>query len=311
MSRHSMRNLVVAISLLGTIVTACGRSSSPVAPAAQTSAPSVPAATAGATISGTVVGVITASRITAQRVSLSVMVTGTTLAATVDDSGRFTLTNVPAGRVDLHFVGTGVDAHLTLDGIADHATVVITVRVNGNDAHLEDDHGAPTAPGAGQAQAEVEGAINAGSLSGSCTAHTLSFLIGTTKIVTNASTVFRDGTCAGLKSGSRVEVKGTRQPDGSVVAASVESEDEDDEDDDGEDQGEVRLNGTIATGSLAGSCAAASLSFRVSSTAVKTNSATRFKDTPCASLKAGDSVEVRGARQSDQSVLASRVERKR
>jgi len=185
--------------------------------------------------------------------------------------------------------------------------VVITVRVNGNDAHLEDDHGAPTAPGAGQAQAEVEGAINAGSLSGSCTAHTLSFLIGTTKIVTNASTVFRDGTCAGLKSGSRVEVKGTRQPDGSVVAASVESEDEDDDDDDGE----VELNGTIATGSLAGSCSAASLSFRVSSTTVKTNSATRFKDTPCASLKAGDSVEVRGARQSDQSVLASRVERKR
>ena len=285
MFRHSMRNVVVAISLLGTIVTACGRSSSPVAPAAQTSAPSVPAATAGATISGTVVGVIsasqiTASQITAQRVSLSVMVTGTTLAATVDDSGRFTLTNVPVGRVDLHFVGTGVDAHLTLDGVADHATVVITVRVNGNDAHLEDDHGAPTAPGAGQAQAEVEGAINAGSLSGSCTAHTLSFLIGTTKIVTNASTVFRDGTCAGLKSGSRVEVKGTRQADGSVVAASVESEDEDDEEDDGEDQGEVRLNGTIATGSLAGSCTAASLSFRVSSTAVKTNSATRFKDTP-------------------------------
>ena len=40
-------------------------------------------------------------------------------------------------------------------------------------------------------------------------------------------------------------------------------------------------------------------------------SSTQFKEAACASLKAGDSVEVKGARQTDNSVLATRVERKK
>ena len=55
----------------------------------------------------------------------------------------------------------------------------------------------------------------------------------------------------------------------------------------------------------------ANLSFRVGSTLVKTNASTQFKDAACASLKVADSVEVKGARQTDNSVLASRVERKK
>jgi hypothetical protein len=58
-------------------------------------------------------------------------------------------------------------------------------------------------------------------------------------------------------------------------------------------------------------CAASNLSFRVGSTLVKTNASTQFKDAACASLKAGDSVEVKGAQQTDNSVLATRVERKK
>jgi hypothetical protein len=69
------------------------------------------------------------------------------------------------------------------------------------------------------------------------------------------------------------------------------------------------MTGTIATGSLAGSCTASTLSFRISSTTIRTNSSTRFKDVACGALKAGDRLEVRGARQTDQSVLASRVEK--
>ena len=60
-----------------------------------------------------------------------------------------------------------------------------------------------------------------------------------------------------------------------------------------------------------GSCGPNTLAFKVGTALVKTNGSTQFKDTSCASLKAGDSVEVNGARQSDSSVLASRVEKKK
>ena len=173
------------------------------------------------------------------------------------------------------------------------------------------DNQANPGPGNGQQNAaEVEGRINAGSLAGSCAAHNLSFTIGTTKVVTNASTQFKDARCEALKGDSKVEVKGTRQSDGSILATSVEGDDDDDEEEN-EDRNEVELKGAIAAGSLGGSCAASNLSFRVSSTLVKTNGSTQFKDAACASLKAGDSVEVKGARQPDNSVLATRVERKK
>jgi hypothetical protein len=133
-------------------------------------------------------------------------------------------------------------------------------------------------------------------------------MVGTTRVVTNASTQFRDGTCASLAAGTRVEVKGTRQADNSILAAEVEGNDDDDDDDD-DDAREVRMTGAIVTGSLAGSCTASTLSFRISSTTIRTNSSTRFKDVACSSLRVGDRVEVRGLRQTDQSVLASRVER--
>jgi hypothetical protein len=169
--------------------------------------------------------------------------------------------------------------------------------------------GANPGPGNGQQNAEVEGRINAGSLAGSCAAHTLSFTVGTTKVVTNASTQFKDARCEALQGNSEVEVKGTRQGDGSILATSVEGDDDDEAEN--EDRNEAEVKGTIAAGSIGGSCAAGNLSFRVGSTLVKTNASTQFKDAACASLKAGDAVEAKGARQSDGSVLATRVERKK
>ena len=275
-------------------------------PSSAAAAPSTPVNSAGATITGTVIGLSAASSFQAQGITLTVTVTGTSSMSTVDGRGRFTLTNVPAGRIDLHFVGNGVDAHLPLD-VAERATVVITVRVAGHDAHLEDDHGNQ---GPGNAQpntAELEGRITAGSLAGSCAAHNLSFAVGTTKVITNASTVFKDARCEALKANTEVEVKGPRQSDGSILATSVEGDAEEED----EDRNEVELKGTIAAGSVGGSCAANSLSFKIGSTVVKTNASTQFKDAACASLKAGDSVEVKGARQADNSVLATRVEPKK
>jgi len=90
-----------------------------------------------------------------------------------------------------------------------------------------------------------------------------------------------------------------------VLAASVEGDGANSD----ENEGDVELKGSIAAGSIGGSFASNSLSFSINSTQVKTNASIQFKDTSCASLKAGDSVEVKGSRQADASVLATRAHR--
>src|SRR5262249_50193169 len=158
---------------------------------------------------------------------LSVQVSGTSSATTVDDNGRFVLRNVPGGHVDLHFTGRGIDAHLVLDGVAANQTLTITVRITPTSAQLEDDHhdaddDQDDHRDDGQV-AEVKGVLSL--LAGSCTAHNLSFRVGATTVRTNASTRFEDTTCAALKAGDRVEVKGVKQADASILATRVERED--------------------------------------------------------------------------------------
>jgi hypothetical protein len=43
-----------------------------------------------------------------------------------------------------------------------------------------------------------------------------------TPVATNSATEFKDGACSSLTNGNRVEVKGTRQSNGSVLARRVE-----------------------------------------------------------------------------------------
>jgi Domain of unknown function (DUF5666) len=299
MHRHQLLVFIIAASVASAIGCS-GQNASTTATSPSTRSADAPPPTSAnataATISGTVVGVSTTSGLAAFGMSLTVTVTGTASTSTVDSSGHFMLNNVPPGRVDLHFVGNGIDAHLGLD-VAERATLVIRVSVRGNDAHLEDDR---------DDRGEIEGRINVGSLTGSCAAHNLSFMVGATKVVTNASTQFKDTRCEALQGNTKVEVKGTRQGDGSILATSVEGDDDEDD-----DRNEVELKGPIAAGSIAGSCAANTLSFKIGSTVVQTNAATQFKDAACSALKVGDSVEVKGTRQADGSVLAARVERKK
>lgn len=66
---------------------------------------------------------------------------------------------------------------------------------------------------------EIEGSV--GGLSGSCPA--LSFGVNGFQVRTNASTTFESGTCAALKSGTKVQVKGTRGGDGVVTATTVKT----------------------------------------------------------------------------------------
>jgi hypothetical protein len=67
---------------------------------------------------------------------------------------------------------------------------------------------------------EIEGSL--GGLQGSCPS--VRFGVNGFSITTSASTTFEDGGCSSLKNGARVNVKGTKQSDGTVVATRVKGE---------------------------------------------------------------------------------------
>jgi hypothetical protein len=302
--------VVVVVSALALAIACSGRqAATPTTPSSPAAASPAPAA-GSATISGTVVGMSSASS-SAWSVrggaGMTVSVVGTSSSAMIDGNGRFTLINVPAGRIDLHFMGNGADAHLMLDGVASNQTLTISVRVSGSSASLDDDHDDRDGP---NNEVELEGLVT------STSANTIT--VGGRQVnVTGSTQIVHGGTTVAFQSihtGDRVHVKGTpaaaSAPNGPINATKIEVQNPNgDGNDDNDERNEVELNGSIAIGSLAGSCAANSLSFKIGSTLVRSNAATQFKDTACTALKAGDSVEVKGVRQTDASVLASRIER--
>jgi len=162
----------------------------------------------------------------------------------------------------------------------------------------------PNEPG----RVELKGMI--AGRTGACPA--ITFSVGTSTVTTNAATTFDDGACTTLQNGVQVEVEGVRQSNGIVLANRVENKTADDDDDDDNDNdddrhgGEARLEGSI--GGLGGACPA--MTFSVSGSTVSTSASTRFDDA-CGSLKNGDRVEVRGVRQANNAVAASRVEKKK
>lgn len=70
----------------------------------------------------------------------------------------------------------------------------------------------------GEGYTEIEGAV--AGVSGTCP--TLSFTIAKTRITTGGETEFDDGECADVANGRRVEVKGTLQDDGTLLAKKVD-----------------------------------------------------------------------------------------
>ncbi len=67
---------------------------------------------------------------------------------------------------------------------------------------------------------EVKGQV--AGLSGSCSS--LHFTVGTSRVVTSAKTEFRGTTCATLANGDQVQVKATKQSDGTLLAIGVQKE---------------------------------------------------------------------------------------
>ena len=213
-----MRTITVSLVLtFGVLAGACGNHgpASPTGPsAAIPAAPTPPGVSTGTTISGTVLGMSTAARWTTLASGLTVTITGTSATSTIDNNGRFTLQNVPAGRIDLHFTGAGIDAHLQLDDVTEHEAITITVRVTTNAAELED-HEREDA----NHNAEVEGRV--ATMAGS------TLTIGTRTVnVTSATRIVHGDTVltlANIHVGDRIHVHGTMNGT-SIMATKIEVE---------------------------------------------------------------------------------------
>jgi hypothetical protein len=108
-------------------------------------------------------------------------------------------------------------------------------------------------------------------------------------------------TLAGVRAGDRIDIK-VRVTDTSV-RIEAERRDGDDDDDDGDDDDD-EVKGVVSA--ITGACP--EITFTVNRTTVKTTSATRFDDGTCAQIRNNISVEVKGVRQADGILRATRVE---
>jgi hypothetical protein len=273
---------LIHVVLFGALLTSgCGNSDSksalPSAPSAVTAPAMVPRT--GAAVTGMIQSAAAASGIgTTLFTPQTVTASGSSVSGQIDTAGRFTLSGIPPGQVELRFDGPGGSASLPVGLLTDGQHVAITVTLNGTTATL-----------AGREHAvELHGALTG--LTGTCP--TVSFTVMGTVVKTTAATRFEGVPCGTLAAGTMVEVEGTPQPDGSVVAMKVAAE-----------VREVELHGAL-TG-LSGTCP--TVSFTVMGTVVKTSAATRFEGATCGTLVTGTTVEVEGTLQADGSVLAMKV----
>lgn len=279
---------------------ACGGSgsqSSTVSPNSPSSPVSAPPSAApqpggsgtGATISGTVLGAAGgASLRTMGGATMTVNVVGTSLTATVDGGGNFTLNNVPAGDVTLSFSGSGANAFITITGVSVREQIHITVNVHGATADLDDDEREEA-----DSRAEVEGTIV------SINASTRTLVVGrrqTAVSVPAGTPIHHGGTAVDFSQlvvGDRVHIQAMKS--GTMLTATdVEVQND--------KPAQAEVSGKVSA--VSGSCP--KLTLTVKGTTVLTDSATRFS-AACASIKVGTKVEVGGTRQAGGSILATSI----
>jgi hypothetical protein len=306
--RHAYSKTVIAI-VTTALVTACsGKATSPAAPSSPSAGPAVANAAAGtATIAGSVNGggVTAAFRPTSVG-PITVSIAGSSMTTNVDGSGRFTLRNVPSGDQTLVFSSNGVNAQLVIAGVADHEQIQISVALSGSTAALDENERDEA-----NNQAELEGRLTA------INAAARTFVVAGVTVTVPTGTPVRHGDTAvalsALVVGERVHVHGTKTAANAMTASEVEVQNEhanpgpgDDPGNDGHGGGEAELEGTLS--GLSGTCP--TVTFKVSSATVMTNASTKFEDTTCATLSSAGRVEVKGTKQTNGSVLATKVEKK-
>ena len=206
---------------------ACSGSGSGVLPTAST--PS------GATILGTV----DAASAAPQGIHVSAM--GTSVSALTDAAGRFTLSEVPAGKARLRFEAPGIDAQLEISGLRDGQVLSVSVRVSGTQAALmsgpapipeatpsPDPTPSPRPSPSDEDEVEFRGRIQ--------TIGNNSLTVDGRLVAVDGSTVVRRRgesiPFSSLKVGDLVEVEGAPRSDGSILARKITLEDDNDDDDD-------------------------------------------------------------------------------
>jgi hypothetical protein len=223
---------------------ACGsKASSPVGPSAV--GPSTPTAT----IRGTVQQGVSASSVTrsgsGSMSGIRVSVVGTTLAALTDDRGRFDIDGVPpSGVVTLRFEAPGLDARLDLSGLTPGQVLTISVQVSGDHVVLagsDDPSPEPTpspSPGNGhEGEVEFRGTVQSVSAPDLVVDGRLVHTDASTEVKSHGDPI----DVSAIPVGVLVEVEGTGQSDGSVLARKIRVEDDGDDDtndDNGDDQGD-------------------------------------------------------------------------
>jgi hypothetical protein len=118
---HPATRALCVSSLVLFAVAGCGGGSS---------TPTSPSSSGGATIAGMV------SRAGGAPQGLTVTVTGTSLSAAVEGSGRFQIDRVPQGDVQLKFKDSAVDATARVANVAQNDFIEIQVQVNGSTATI-------------------------------------------------------------------------------------------------------------------------------------------------------------------------------
>lgn len=101
--------------------------------------------------------------------------------------------------------------------LRDAAIYAVRIHINGAD---DDGDDADDGDDPGESSGPFEGAGPVASLGGSCPA--VSFLLKGVRIDTGAATVFAGVACAALRNGDKVEVEGTWQTNGRVLATKIE-----------------------------------------------------------------------------------------
>lgn len=174
------------------------------------------------------------------------------------------------------------------------------IHVNaGGDAGKDDKGKDDDGKGDGQdSSASIHGTLTA--VGGSKPA--LALTVGGTSVrTTAATTVKRRGdvqTLDQLKIGQSLHVVGDRQADASIAARLIEIDDD-------AEGGAFEIEGSA--GGVKGACPA--LTFSVNGFTVSTDSSTTFEGGACSTLRSGDKVSVKGTKQANGSVLATRVKR--
>jgi Domain of unknown function (DUF5666) len=164
------------------------------------------------------------------------------------------------------------------------------LHVNDSDATDDDDDGRQ------EESASIAGALTA--MAGTKPALTLT-VAGTTVRTSSTTEVRRRGdvqSLDALKVGQTLHVVGVRQANGSLDARKIQIDDD-------QTGGEFEIEGSV--GGLKGTCPA--VTFGVNGFSITANAATVFEGSACSALKSGSKVTVKGTKQADGSVVATRI----